>query len=91
MLFMAFQSYTQSRPYFPTFNLSSAFFASFPSLRLIFYVKVPKYLNSVTFLAGSTFLSAVSSLIYELYCIGTPLSTSVLLDISAIGGFLPFC
>jgi len=64
MLFMAFQFYMQSRPYFPTSNISSAFFAWFPNLHLIFYARVPKYLNSVAFLIGSTFLSAVSSLIY---------------------------
>lgn len=64
MLSGAFQSYMQSRPYFPTSNLSSAFLAWFSHLHSIFKAGVSKYLNSVAFLAGSTFLSVVSSLIY---------------------------
>jgi hypothetical protein len=61
MLFMSFYFYMQSRPCPPS-NSNSAFFTWFSHLHLIFYARLLKYLSSMAFLAGSTTLSAASSL-----------------------------
>ena len=61
---IAYCSYTQSSSYFSS-NIPSTFSRSFPDLHFKFYVRVLQLLSSVVLLPVSSFLSSVSSFMFD--------------------------